>query len=54
MSTHILLDGQSLDRAQLVAVARGTTVRLDPGAPAPFITGGMEQRGPSGLPVMLT
>ena len=32
MSTDILLDGQSLDRAQLVAVARGATVRLDPGA----------------------
>ena len=32
MSTDILLDGQSLDRAQLVAVTRGATVRLDPGA----------------------
>ncbi|WP_271680618.1 HAL/PAL/TAL family ammonia-lyase [Thermomonas mangrovi] len=32
MSTDILLDGQSLDRAQLVAVARGATVRLDTGA----------------------
>ena len=32
MSTDILLDGQSLDRAQLVAVARGATVLLDPGA----------------------
>lgn len=32
MSTDILLDGQSLDRAQLVAVARGATVRLDSGA----------------------
>jgi len=32
MSTYILLDGQSLDRAQLVAVARGAKVRLDPGA----------------------
>jgi cytochrome P450 len=28
-------------------------MRLDPGAPAPFLTGGLEQRGPSGLPVLL-
>ena len=28
-------------------------LRLDPDAPAPFITGGLEQQGPSGLPVML-
>ena len=32
MSTDILLDGQSLNRAQLVAVARGAAVRLAPGA----------------------
>ena len=29
-------------------------LRLDPEAPAPFLTGGLEQRGVSGLPVMLT
>lgn len=29
------------------------TLRLDPGAPAPFLTGGLEQRGPSALPVLL-
>lgn len=28
-------------------------LRLDPGAPVPFITGGLEQQGPSGLPVIL-
>lgn len=28
-------------------------LRLDPDAPTPFITGGLEQRGPSGLPVLL-
>lgn len=28
-------------------------IRLDPDAPAPFITGGLEQQGPSGLPVLL-
>ena len=28
-------------------------LRLDPEAPAPFMTGGLEQRGPSGLPVLL-
>ncbi|MDE2302199.1 MAG: cytochrome P450 [Sphingomonadales bacterium] len=28
-------------------------LRLDPAAPAPFLTGGLEQRGPSGLPVLL-
>ena len=28
-------------------------MRLDPDAPAPFITGGLEQQGPSGLPVLL-
>ena len=28
-------------------------LRLDPEAPAPFITGGLEQQGPSGLPVLL-
>jgi cytochrome P450 len=28
-------------------------LRLDPNAPAPFITGGLEQQGPSGLPVLL-
>ncbi len=27
--------------------------RLDPGAPAPFMTGGLEQQGVSGLPVLL-
>lgn len=32
MSTTIRLDGQSLTRAQLVAVARGATVELDAGA----------------------
>jgi cytochrome P450 len=29
-------------------------LRLDPDAPAPFLTGGLEQRGISGLPVLLT
>ncbi|MEZ5891479.1 MAG: cytochrome P450 [Xanthobacteraceae bacterium] len=29
-------------------------LRLDPDAETPFITGGLEQRGPSGLPVLLT
>lgn len=28
-------------------------LRLDPEAPAPFITGGLEQQGPSGLAVLL-
>jgi hypothetical protein len=28
-------------------------VRLDPDRPAPFITGGLEQRGVSALPVLL-
>jgi cytochrome P450 len=28
-------------------------LRLDPAAPAPFMTGGLEQQGPSGLPVLL-
>ncbi len=28
-------------------------IRLDPDAPAPFMTGGLEQQGPSGLPVLL-
>ncbi|MDG2002503.1 MAG: cytochrome P450, partial [Novosphingobium sp.] len=28
-------------------------LRLDPDAPAPFLTGGLEQRGPSALPVLL-
>ena len=28
-------------------------LRLDPDAAVPFITGGLEQRGPSGLPVLL-
>lgn len=28
-------------------------IRLDTDAPAPFLTGGLEQRGPSGLPVRL-
>lgn len=28
-------------------------MRLDPGAPAPFMTGGLEQQGVSGLPVLL-
>jgi cytochrome P450 len=28
-------------------------LRLDPDAPAPFMTGGLEQQGPSGLPVLL-
>ena len=28
-------------------------LRLDPAAPAPFLTGGLEQRGVSGLPVLL-
>lgn len=28
-------------------------MRLDPAAPAPFLTGGLEQRGISGLPVLL-
>jgi cytochrome P450 len=28
-------------------------LRLDPAAPAPFLTGGLEQRGISGLPVLL-
>ena len=29
-------------------------IRLDPDAPTPFITGGLEQQGVSGLPVLLT
>ena len=29
-------------------------LRLDPDAAVPFITGGLEQRGPSGLPVLLS
>ena len=28
-------------------------MRLDPAAEAPFLTGGLEQRGISGLPVLL-
>jgi cytochrome P450 len=28
-------------------------IRLDPDAPTPFMTGGLEQRGPSALPVLL-
>lgn len=28
-------------------------IRLDPNAPAPFLTGGLEQRGMSALPVLL-
>ncbi len=28
-------------------------IKLDPDAPAPFLTGGLEQRGPSGLQVLL-
>jgi hypothetical protein len=28
-------------------------IRLDPDAPAPFMTGGLEQQGVSGLPVLL-
>ncbi|HEX7871751.1 MAG TPA: hypothetical protein VF475_02495 [Sphingobium sp.] len=28
-------------------------LRLDPDAPAPFLTGGLEQRGLSALPVLL-
>ena len=28
-------------------------LRLDPGAPTPFLTGGLEQRGPSGPPLLL-
>lgn len=44
-----------------VEIARGIgalldafpNLRLDPDAPAPFLTGGLEQRGISGLPVLL-
>jgi hypothetical protein len=29
-------------------------IRLDPDQPTPFITGGLEQRGVSSLPVLLS
>lgn len=35
------------------AIAVFAKLRLDFEAPAPFITGGLEQQGPSGLSVLL-
>ncbi|MDE8652718.1 cytochrome P450 [Novosphingobium album (ex Liu et al. 2023)] len=57
LGTHRCL-GMNVAR---VEIARGITalmdnfpdLRLDPDAPAPFMTGGLEQQGVSGLPVLL-
>jgi len=57
LGTHRCL-GMNVAR---VEISRGTNalldafpdLRLDPDAPPPFMTGGLEQRGPSALPVLL-
>lgn len=50
--------GLNLARQEMVAGINALldafpNLRLDPAADMPFITGGLEQRGPSGLPVLL-
>ena len=42
-----------IDRAINALLDHFPDLRLDPDAPAPFITGGLEQQGVSGLPVLL-
>jgi cytochrome P450 len=57
MGTHQCL-GMHVARAELnvglnVLLDAFPNLRLDPDEPAPFLTGGLEQRGVSGLPVLL-
>jgi cytochrome P450 len=42
-----------IDRAINALLDHFPALRLDPDAPAPFMTGGLEQQGVSGLPVLL-
>jgi cytochrome P450 len=57
VGTHLCL-GRDVGRNEITATINALldafpNLRLDPDAPAPFITGGLEQRGISGLPVLL-
>jgi cytochrome P450 len=57
IGTHLCM-GQNVARSEINAAINALldafpNLRLDPDAPAPFLTGGLEQRGISGLPVLL-
>lgn len=57
LGTHLCM-GQNVARSELNAGINALldafpNLRLDPDAPAPYLTGGLEQRGMSGVPVLL-
>ncbi|TGD71272.1 cytochrome P450 [Mangrovimicrobium sediminis] len=57
MGTHQCM-GMNVAKAEIIAAINGLldsfpNIRLDPDQPAPFLTGGLEQRGISALPVRL-
>jgi cytochrome P450 len=57
IGTHLCM-GQNVARSEIDAVLNALfdafpNLRLDPGAPAPYLTGGLEQRGISALNVLL-
>jgi cytochrome P450 len=57
IGTHLCM-GQNVARAEIGATLNALfdafpNMRLDPDAPAPYLTGGLEQRGMSAIPVIL-
>ena len=57
MGSHLCL-GRDVARSEINVAINALldafpNIRLDPSRPAPFLTGGLEQRGVSGLPVLL-
>jgi cytochrome P450 len=57
IGTHLCM-GQNVARSEIGAIMNALfdaypNMRLDPDAPAPYLTGGLEQRGMSGIPVRL-
>ena len=57
MGTHQCL-GMNVAKVEIITAINGLldtfpNIRLDPDQPAPFLTGGLEQRGISALPVLL-
>jgi cytochrome P450 len=57
MGSHLCL-GRDVARSEITVAVNALfdafpNMRLDPNQPAPFLTGGLEQRGISGLPVLL-
>jgi cytochrome P450 len=57
LGTHLCM-GQNVARSEIGATLNALfdafpNLRLDPDAPAPYLTGGLEQRGMSGIPVLL-